>query len=341
MLLDVEDWAGALSAVCYECALQEQAFSGTAKEFHRALKRQWMVRKAALGYQVGAKADMNWTLVQKMFKVRYPGHEQAHYRSLMKCYLKTFALVVAADLTSTPQTKLCAQAIEQQHTQQLLWQAANPTGVLPHAGWTLSAAEAQYLIRVTEHLIVSFVCRECGYFGADWIEAQGRYHFRCPYCGLWYRPWKGAREFNKICVLQHPATNGLLYLPMQWSPTVDDNWLMCQAEMYARDVHVPANCDSFLAKQTVALATLLDTAGTPVYFEDFKLSGPAKSRCVPPQWPPETYARHEMMGFRGARYVPDPSRPVHIFKDMDKLIALLGNMIAGKKVFELSQLSNL
>ena len=232
-------------------------------------------------------------------------------------------------------------AIDEQHTQQLLWQAANPTGVLPHAGWTLIAAQAQYLIRVTEHILVSFVCRACGYFGSDWIEADGRYHFRCPFCGLWYRPWKGGRQFNKLCVMQHPGTQSLLYLPMQWSPTVDDNWLLCQAEMYARDVHVPANCDAFLAKQTVALATLLDTAGTPCYFQDYKFSAAAKACCVPPQWPPVTYAKHEHFGFRGALYEPPVGRPLYIFKDMDKLISLLGNMIAGKKVFELAQLSNI
>ena len=116
LLLDLTDWAGTLSAVCYNCALEEKSFAGSPKDFHRALKRQWMARKSALGFQVGAKQDMNWTIVQKMFKQRYPGHDQAHYRSLMKGYLKTFALIMAADLTRTPETRRCAVAIDEQHT---------------------------------------------------------------------------------------------------------------------------------------------------------------------------------------------------------------------------------
>ena len=241
-----------------------------------------------------------------MFKNRYPGNGQAVYRSLMKGCLKTFALVMAADLTKTPETKMCAIAVQEEYNLQLRWQAANPTGVLRHEGWTLSAEDAQFLVRITEHILVSFVCRDCGYYGADWTKEAMRYHFRCPFCGLWYRPWKGGGEFNKLAVLQHPVTNSLLHLPMQWSPTVDDNWLMMQAE----DVQVPANCDAFLAKQTVALATLLDTAGTPTFFQDYQLTPWAKSCCVPPQWPPETYAKHEAHGFRGARFVPAPDRPV-------------------------------
>ena len=206
----------------------------------------------------------------------------------------------------------------------------------------MSASDAQYLVRVTEHILCSFICKECGYYGSDWIQSCRSYHFRCPYCGLFYRPWAGARPFNKLVVIQHPATQSLMYLPMLWPGTVEDNWLMMQSELYARKVDVPANLDSFLAKQTVGLATLMDQAGTPTYFDNFTMTTWAKDRCQPPEFPPSTYAKHEV-GFRGARFVGhiDPNRPLHVFKDMDKLVALLGNMLAGKKVFEQHQLSDL
>ena len=68
----------------------------------------------------------------------------------------------------------------------------------------------------------------------------------------------------------------------------------------------------------------------------------AKDKCQPPEFPPSTYTKHAV-GFRGSRIVgyEDPTRLVVVFKDMDKLIALLGNMLAGKRVFEGNQLSDL
>ena len=206
----------------------------------------------------------------------------------------------------------------------------------------MSASDAQYLVRVTEHILCSFICKDCGYYGADWIQSCRSYHFRCPFCGMFYRPWAGGREFNKLVVIQHPATNSLMYLPVLWPATLEDNWLMMQSEMFARNVNVPANLDSFLAKQTVALATLMDQAGTPTYFENMTMTTWAKEKCQPPEFPPSTYAKHEV-GFRGARFVgyEDPAKPIYVFKDMDKLIALLGNMIAGKRVFEQHQLADL
>ena len=44
---------------------------------------------------------MCWTLIQKLFKNQYEGHDKAAYRSMIKGYLKTFALVMAGDLMAT------------------------------------------------------------------------------------------------------------------------------------------------------------------------------------------------------------------------------------------------
>ena len=242
---------------------------------------------------------------------------------------------------STPAMKTGALAVQEEYTRQLLWQAEHPVNVLTHAGWTLSAAEAQYLVRVTEHILCSFICKQCGYYGADWVESCKSYHFRCPFCGLFYKPWS-ARDFNKLVVIQHPATRSLMHLPTLWPGTAEDNWLMSQCELYARRVDVPSNLDGFLAKQTIGLATLIDQAGSPTYFDDMVMSQSAKDRCQPPEFPPVTYEKHTI-SFRGARWLApsDPATPVRVFKDWDKLVALLGNMLAGKKVFEEHQLANL
>ena len=160
------------------------------------------------------------------------------------------------------------------------------------------------------------------------------YHFRCPYCGLFYKPWKG-RSFNKLIVLQHPVSAELLYLPCMWPATAADNWLMSQAEIYARQVHIGDNLNAFMAKKSCELAQPIEQAGTPAYFKEYKMSQKAVWECTLPRFPASTYERH-LQGFRSDLWVANPKEPLVIFTDFERLIALLGGMLRGKQVFELT-----
>ena len=64
-----------------------------------------------------------------------------------------------------------------------------------HTGWSLSAEKASHLTRLSEDIVLSFICDGCGGYGECWIQATGDKHwFRCSFCGMHYKPWAGARS---------------------------------------------------------------------------------------------------------------------------------------------------
>ena len=329
LLLRTDDWCGHLDCRCYQCSLTEESFTGTEREYGKKIRHMWKQRKVETGRVVASHEQATWKNTTRMYRTRYPGLLGRVYRDLALHHLRTFALVMAADLMKDEATKKAAEAVQDEHLLQITAMAADPTYVVPRQGWTLSAREASYLFRVTAHIICSYICAACGYYGGDWIEAVS-YHFRCPYCGLFYRPWAG-RSFNKIIVIV------LLYLPCVWPATAPDNWLMAQCELFARQVQIGDNLDAFLARQTCDLARLVDQAGTPAYFKDFRMKAAATWQCTPLRFPPSTYQRH-LENFRGDSWVTDPKVLLVIFTDFERLIALLGGMIRGKQVFELSNI---
>ncbi|MCP4240168.1 MAG: hypothetical protein GY772_06365, partial [bacterium] len=209
-------------------------------------------------------------------------------------------------------------------------QALNPFHITDHKGWSISARDAQYLIRITRHVIVSFICHGCGYYGADWIKSCNSYHFRCVNCGDFYKPWSG-RNFNKIIVIEDPVTGDLTRIPAAWPATAEDNWLMAQAEQFARKVDLPGNLDMFLAKQTMDISDLLKKAGTPDYFKKYEF-GKAEALCSPPKFPAHTYQRFRDDGFKGNYFELTADVAYEdVFRDWDTLIALFGNLLAAGK----------
>ncbi len=248
----------------------------------------------------------------------------------MVTFLKMCAMQWYSDMTRTKESKVAAEAIESELAAEIQAQKENPFHVVEHKGWSISARDASYLIRVCSSVIVSFICRKCGYYGADWIECSISYHFRCVNCGKFYHPWRG-RNFNKILVYENPLNGELTRMPAEWPETCADNWLMMQAEAFARGVHLPKNLSSFLAKQTVELTVLIKKAGTPDYFKRYDF-GAAEHLCQPPRFGPETYREFKENGFLGNFF--ETTADVNyeeVFRDWEVLIGLLGNMLAGGK----------
>ena len=157
------------------------------------------------------------------------------------------------------------------------------------------------------------------------MKSATSYHFRCPLCGKFYRPWSG-RTFNKVIVVYDAITNTQVRMAAQWADTKEDNWIHAHAEMYARQVHLPGNLDSFLAKQTMELSTLVRQAGVPSDFVRYSWSQKAEWEMHAPRFIPETYAKHKAEGFSGQQFTdPNP----FVFTNYDALIGILAKMIAG------------
>ena len=176
LLLRTDDWCGHLDCRCYQCSLTEESFTGTEREYGKKIRHMWKQRKVETGRVVASHEQAMWKNTTRMYRTRYPGLLGRVYRDLALHHLRTFALVMAADLMKDEATKKAAEAVQDEHLRQITAMAADPTYVVPHQGWTLSAREASYLFRVTAHII----CAACGYYGGDWIESAISYHFRCP-----------------------------------------------------------------------------------------------------------------------------------------------------------------
>ena len=157
------------------------------------------------------------------------------------------------------------------------------------------------------------------------MKSATSYHFRCPLCGKFYKPWSG-RSFNKVIVVYDAITRTQVRMAAQWADTKEDNWIHAHAEMYARQVHLPGKLESFLAKQTMELSTLVRQSGVPSDFIRYAWSAKAEWEMHPPRFTPDTFARHKAEGFAGQQFAdPDP----FVFTNYDALIGILGKMIAG------------
>ncbi|MCP4243033.1 MAG: hypothetical protein GY772_20970, partial [bacterium] len=321
----IDDWAGGVTASCCICSVYEDPDA-----FHKAVKHRWVQRRRELPGKEKRMRSITFENLDELFRTKMPGASSAKRRQLMVTFLKATAMTWYSDMTRTKESEVAAQAIQKELDEQIHAQAKNPFQVTQHTGWSISARDASYLIFVCQNVIVSFICRKCGYYGADWIQSSNSYHFRCVNCGEFYRPWSG-RNFNKIIVLQDPTTGQLTKMPAMWPATAEDNWLMAHAEMYARQVHLPGNLAAFLAKQTVDLTVLLRNAGTPDYFEKHAF-GAAEWLCAPPKFGPETYRKFKEQGFMGNFFTTTADvKDEDVFRDWDTLIALLGNLLAGGK----------
>lgn len=332
LLLDVEDWCGALDAICLPCGLSTGRFALTEREFRKAAAAQWKERALRMGWKYRTYARNTWKMIKTLLEAKCPGQSSRGYRYMMEMYLKTWALVMISDLTKDQETKMAAIAVQEKYVAELQQQALDATYVPRHGGWTLCSEDAQHLIRLTENIICSFICEDCGWYGSDWIQSAISFHFRCPSCGKFYQPWAGGRPYNKLVVIRHPVRGTFLYLPMLWPATNEDNWLMSMAEMYARQVHLPENLNAFVERQAVDLSELIEAAGVPAHFEHQTLGLGAEWKMSPPQFPPETYARHKTVGYYGAHF--RPTEPVQVFQDTDRLVALVGNMLAAHGEFK-------
>ena len=67
-----------------------------------------------------------------------------------------------------------------------------------------------------------------------------------------------------------------------WADTKEDNWIHAHAEMYARQVHLPGNLESILAKQTMELSTLIRQSGVPSDFVRYAWTAKAEYEMHPP-----------------------------------------------------------
>ena len=206
LLTSIEDWCGGLDLYCYDCATMQDAesgkaiFTGSERAFEKASKKMWRNRAKDKFGKEQRHHHMTWQKAKEMIAEKLKGMRHKDLRVFVLNFLTLGAMIMAADVTKTESSRACAVAVQQEFVLELQKSAASPLYVTVSQGWTLTSDQASYLFRVTEHILVSFICGSCFYYGGDWLESAVSYHFRCPICGTFYMPWSG-KSYNKIIVI--------------------------------------------------------------------------------------------------------------------------------------------
>ena len=208
---------------------------------------------------------------------------------------------------------------------------------LVQTGCSISGDDAQYLMCLSKHCVVSVICRNCGYYGPDWAKAiDDHLWFRCFYCGSLFALWKlveGKSDYNRILQVQDPLTNMVRVIPALWPETAEDNWLAGMAETFARQIKCPEDLEAFAAKTVVDIKEFLSQAGNPGYYQKFEFSKDAQYRFTPPRFGLEHFQHIVKDGFVGDIWRPENWKDIKVFNDWAELAQLLGNIIfLGEKV---------
>jgi len=328
LLSDPEDWCGDLSTYCFQCS----KWGDTEKSFMKEAKKRW----TAYAHHHADKAQrirtLNFDNLEEYYERKMPGTAKAHMRKVIVAHLTLVATVICADISNENIfTQKARQTVYDEWMAAVQQRGANPFELPEYKGWSISAHDAQRLTRISKHCVVSFICRDCGYYGPDWAEAVNKYWFRCYYCGTHYQPGvitNGKSDYNKVIALQDPITKQVKHLPAYWPPTQEDNWLAAQAEVFAIQIENIADLEAFTNKVAVDINDLLKKAGNPAYYDHFKFSEEAQYKFSPPRWPLENHAHVIKDGFVGKIWRPENFKDLPIFSDWAELARLVGSMIA-------------
>ena len=259
----------------------------------------------------------------------------ADRRKLQLLKIKKIATRLAEGLSQDPALAAVSAMIHRNYMEQVDKAASNPHHVVEVKSLILEQAhEAQYLTQLTHDVSLTFLCRRCEYFGPCWGKSVESWHFRCFSCGEWYRPLtrrSGLSEYNMMLCLDE-GEGQLVYCPAKWPATGEDNWFRQQAEAYAMKCMVEkGQADQILTKAAVSIKQMLDAVGIPSVWERYSFPQDAQDRFKPPRWPLSKFQGVVEHGFIGRFFRPAPDEEVHVFRDWDALIALVGQMMAAAR----------
>ena len=213
MLMEPDDWCGDLTTYCFGCS----GWANTEKSFMKEAKRRW----TAYAYQHADKArrlrTLNFEDIEAYYELKMPGLHKAEKRKIVVAHLRLVATVITADIAKESIfTQKARLMVYEEYMLAVQHSGENPFELPEHKSWSVSAHDAQRLTRVTKHCVVSFICRDCGYYGPDWAEAIGKLWFRCYNCGTHYQPAAGGEQkshYNNIIALQDPISKQVKHLP--------------------------------------------------------------------------------------------------------------------------------
>ena len=306
----------------------------------KAARNAWIKRAKRLRDKSEKLRLLTWDTLEVYYEKQPPGSSKKTLRTLIVSHLKVIAHSIASDILSDNVHAQAAYRMVCTTWQTIEMQADNPFEIPAYKAWSVAGHEAQHLTRITKHCVVSFICRDCGYYGPCWAQAvTGKWWFRCFNCGTHYLPWaegEGKSAYNRIIAIQDPITQVVKHIPAIWPATAEDNWLSGMAEVFARKIETPADLQAFAEKTAIDINKLVQNAGNPSYYKQFAFKEEAQWRFTAPRWPLEHFQDIVENGFVGEIWRPDNYKTTEVFSQWEELAELLGKMIAiGERLSKL------
>jgi hypothetical protein len=257
--------------VCFQCSDYDDEVA-----FKRQCKALWGRRRTLMHGRRDRARTINFANVQEKLAECFPGASKTQIRAL--AIMRTKAIAAAfmkAFVEMNAFEKECVRRINEEYLNELNKAAADPTYAATPHGHTLSSEEASYLTVIASGITESFVCRmpNCHFFGCNdpltWIKEFEHYHFKCPACGEFYRPWadyKGSKGFQYVIGITDPENGQHRFIPAIWPSSEEAGWLAKMVELHASQIKTEQDLEAWNNKAKRDLAQLITQQALPVFF---------------------------------------------------------------------------
>jgi hypothetical protein len=214
----------------------------------------------------------------------------------------------------------------------------DPTHISDIHGTHMDNASIGYLTFLGKNLSISWLCRslDCGYYGYNhqWVKATSE-HFRCPSCGVEYRPWSSCLHNKKPafpaqkCVSYVNDNNEVVAFPAVWPWNTADSWLSKMIE--DRAVHVgevdPEDVSVFATRNLREIDRILKKSARTHLFKQLQWKQEVEDKLDVARFPRANWAHLKESGFQGNFLnLKDPE--LEPFENRDELIALFANILS-------------
>jgi len=200
LLVDPDaSWQGQIWGYCFECSgIQDQATF-----IRECRKRKEQRAKFVRGRRERARC-VNFNTILQVVEELFPGASGSKRRQLavMRSKAVAAAFMRGFEKSNPLHQRLCHE-ITQQWLCEMQKAADEPSYACKVDANSLNAEEASYLTDVGGGVSLSFLCRMpgCLFFGLNstWITEAGAYHFKCPMCFQFFKPWAAYKGAVKAC----------------------------------------------------------------------------------------------------------------------------------------------
>lgn len=231
LLVDIGDWQGSLSAICYDCYMTSEEHGKdtltSRVQFKAAATKRWTLRKKKAGTHASVARGIEFTRAIQVIGERHLTQNKVVWKAEVKCQIRTVGklcqrtynklderdkrrFVVAFQEMEENLSKIAETPmfIPQYHTEVydkedapagFEYQVHSQAVVQKSLFWAAEGA-LDWSSQLMEGLDNYYLCRniDCRAFMPNtcWVKEGGYDHYRCPMCTREYQPWSCAKTTN-------------------------------------------------------------------------------------------------------------------------------------------------